>query len=70
VRTNRVFGNMNMQPDVDLFIVRRGGIVAADTLIHPDCNVTFVAPATDTYTVRVQNLGPNQAVSRVVVNAN
>ena len=65
VTTNRVPGPF--QPDVDLFVLHRGMIIAQDVRISPDCNVAFVAPANDSYIVRVQNLGPNVARSRVVV---
>jgi hypothetical protein len=65
VRTSRIAGPF--QPDVDLFVLRGGQQVAADTRISPDCNVTFVAPVTAEYIVRVKNLGPGMASSRVVV---
>lgn len=49
--------------DVDLFIMRNNGaMVASDTRVSKDCFVNFVAPATDTYRVRVVNLGPGQAI--------
>jgi hypothetical protein len=70
VTTTRNFGAQR-QPDVDLFVNRRGGaFVASDQRISPDCNVTFVVPADDTYIVRVVNLGPGNATSEVVVTAN
>jgi hypothetical protein len=65
VTTARAFGPL--QPDVDLFILHRGNVIAFDTRVHPDCLVTFVAPANDTYIVRVKNLGPGRASSRVNV---
>jgi hypothetical protein len=68
VVTTRVIGPF--QPDVDLFVERRGAQIAADVRVHPDCSVTFVAPANDTYTVRVTNLGPGRASSRVAITAN
>jgi hypothetical protein len=68
VITTRVIGPF--QPDVDLFVERRGAVIAADARIHPDCNVVFVAPVNDTYTVRVTNLGPGRASSRVTITAN
>jgi hypothetical protein len=55
------------QPDVDLFVLHRGNIIASDVRISPDCFVNFVAPANDSYTVRVNNLGPGFARSRVSV---
>jgi hypothetical protein len=58
------------QPDVDLFVERAGALIASDVRIHPDCHVSFIAPATDAYVVRVSNLGPGRASSRVVVTAN
>ena len=49
--------------DVDLFIMRNNGaMVASDTRVSKDCFVNFIAPATDTYRVRVVNLGPGQAI--------
>ncbi len=57
------------QPDVDLYILRRGNIIAADTRISPDCNLTILVPGNDTYTVRVVNLGPGRANSHVNVHA-
>ena len=49
--------------DVDLFIMRNNGnMVASDTRVSKDCLVNFIAPATDTYRVRVVNLGPGQAI--------
>jgi hypothetical protein len=68
VSTTRMVGPF--QPDVDLFVERRGAVIAADVRVHPDCNVVFVAPANDTYTVRVTNLGPGRASSRVTITAN
>jgi hypothetical protein len=65
VTTDRHFGPI--QPDVDLFVLRRGGLIASDQDLNPDASVTFVAPATDNYTIRVKNLGPVNASSRVVV---
>lgn len=63
VTTNRVAGAF--QPDVDLYVFHRGQLIASDIRVHPDCSVSFVAPANDSYTVRVQNLGPGMASSRV-----
>jgi GYF domain 2 len=68
VTTNRKAGFI--QPNVDLFVLRGGLVVAQDTRVHPDCLVIFVAPANDTYTMRVRNLGPGRASSRVVITAN
>ncbi len=65
VTTTRAFGPI--QPDVDLFIVHRGRVIASDERIHPDCHVTFIAPANDNYIVRVRNLGPGRATSQVLV---
>ena len=66
VRTNQgIFQN----PDVDLFVTRLGDwdFEVADEDISKDCYVQFVAPATDQYMVRVQNLGPGTATSVVTV---
>jgi GYF domain 2 len=68
VTTTRVAGFI--QPNVDLFVVRGGITIAQDTRVHPDCLVVFVAPANDTYSVRISNLGPGRAASRVVITAN
>jgi hypothetical protein len=55
--------------DVDLYVLRGNfgeNIVALDITIGPDGRVTFVAPATDVYRIRVVNLGPGVAqTSRV-----
>jgi hypothetical protein len=59
-----------IQPDVDLFVLRGNILIAQDTRVHPDCLAVFVAPANDTYTVRIRNLGPGRAASRVVISAN
>ena len=59
-----------IQPDVDLFVLRGNILIAQDTRVHPDCQAVFVAPANDTYTVRIRNLGPGRAASRVVITAN
>lgn len=52
--------------DVDLFVIRTSNnfLVASDTDIparNRHCRVEFRVPATDTYRVRVVNLGPGQA---------
>ncbi len=56
-------------PDVDLFVTRLGdpGFEVADEAISKDCYVQFIAPATDQYVVRVENLGPGSATSVVTV---
>ena len=46
-----------VQTDVDLFVLRaNGGIIASDTRVSRDCYVSFIAPATEMYRVRVVNL--------------
>lgn len=68
VTTTRVAGFV--QPNVDLFVLRGGLVIAQDIRVHPDCLLVFVAPANDTYTVRIRNLGPGRAASRVSITAN
>jgi hypothetical protein len=52
--------------DVDLFVTEFGGAhVASDTVISPDCHVTFQAQAGMTYRFRIRNLGPGTAQSTV-----
>ena len=56
--------------DVDLFIIRasNNAHVTSDQTIGPNSRVEFVVPATDSYIVRIENLGPGVAVTtRVVV---
>ena len=61
-----VTSQANLRTDVDLFVERANAFpVASDTRISKDCFVNFVAPATDTYRVRVRNLGPGAATSDV-----
>lgn len=63
-----VTSQADMRTDVDLFIERANNFpVAADTRISKDCFINFVVPATDTYRVRVRNLGPGVATSDVNV---
>lgn len=58
----------DMRTDVDLFVERANNIpVANDMRVSKDCFVQFVAPATDTYRVRVRNLGPGVATSDVQI---
>jgi uncharacterized protein DUF4339 len=66
VRSNQ---GILQNPDVDLFVTRIGdpGFEVADEDISKDCYVQFVAPATDQYMVRVENLGPGTATSVVTV---
>jgi hypothetical protein len=52
--------------DVDLHVFRGNALLpmAVDTRLpreDPNCRVEFVAPATDTYRIRVVNLGPGMA---------
>jgi hypothetical protein len=55
--------------DVDLFVERANGIgVAADIGLSKDCNVNFIAPATDSYKLKVRNLGPGSATCVVTFN--
>ncbi len=54
-------------PDVDLYVERGNMHVASDTRVSKDCFVNFIAPVTDTYRVRVVNLGPGSATSTVMV---
>jgi hypothetical protein len=68
VTTTRVPGFI--QPDVDCFVLRGAHTIAQDVRVHPDCVVIFTAPANDTYSVRIRNLGPGRAASRVVITAN
>jgi hypothetical protein len=56
--------------DVDLFIIRasNNGHIASDQSIGPNSRVEFVVPATDSYIIRVENLGEGIAVTtRVIV---
>jgi hypothetical protein len=64
VRTDHI---PNTKQDVDLYVLRGEAEIAKDIRVSPDCDVTFVAPATDTYRVRVVNLGPDHAHSQVSV---
>ena len=56
-------------PDVDLFVTRTndGGFFLSDEDISKDCHLSFVAPATDQYSVKVDNLGPGAATSTVTI---
>jgi hypothetical protein len=56
-------------PDVDLYITRAGDpdFSIFDDSLSKDCFVNFVAPATDQYFLRVENLGPGRATSTVSV---
>jgi GYF domain 2 len=59
--------------DVDLFVVRgpaNNNIVASDQRIVKDCHVEFVAEATDSYRVFVDNLGPGMANCKVTITEN
>jgi hypothetical protein len=52
--------------DVDLFVFRRNqaNAIAADTEVPQrdrNCRVEFIVPATDTYVIRLVNLGPGMA---------
>ena len=51
--------------DVDLHVLRRNLVVGSDVSIGPNSRVEFVAPANDVYRIRVSNLGPGTATSRV-----
>lgn len=52
--------------DVDLAVVRQNGqILVSDINLDPNPHVTFIAPATENYTIRVINLGPGTATCRV-----
>jgi hypothetical protein len=53
--------------DVDLFVLRGNVVHGADTRISKDCFLNFIAPANDTYRIRVVNLGPGQAICDVNV---
>ena len=57
----------DIRTDVDLYVELNNRIITADTRISKDCFVQFVAPATDTYRVKVRNLGRGMATSDVTV---
>ena len=67
--TVRTSAGLLRVPDVDVFVTRIGDPAwfLADTDESKDCYVQFIAPATDQYTVRVDNLGPGSATSTVTV---
>ncbi|MCI0683878.1 MAG: DUF4339 domain-containing protein [Gemmataceae bacterium] len=61
-----VTSQADFRTDVDLFVERGNGFpIRSDTRISKDCFVNFVAPATDTYRIRVRNLGPGVTTSDV-----
>jgi len=51
------------RPDVDLYVSRAGdaAFLVFDDSLSEHCFVNFIAPATDQYTLRVDNLGPGGA---------
>jgi hypothetical protein len=68
VITTSVNQTQNPLTDVDLYVFRKNqaGAIALDTAIpqvNRNCRVEFVVPATDTYIVRLVNLGPGIANS-------
>lgn len=55
--------------DVDLYVYKGAigeNIIIADTSIGPNSRVDFIVPATDTYRLRVINLGPGNMTSAQV----
>jgi hypothetical protein len=56
-----------LQPHVSVQVVHRGRAIATVQGNRRDQSINFVAPANDSYTVRVQNLGPGVANSRIDV---
>jgi hypothetical protein len=56
-------GGFIQRPDVDLEVTRGGdaGFMMSDYSLSEHCFVNFIAPATDQYTLRVDNLGPGGA---------
>jgi hypothetical protein len=62
-------GGVFNPPDVDLYVTRAGdpAFTIFDDSLSKDCFVNFVAPATDQYFLRLDNLGPGRATSNVSV---
>ena len=62
-------GGFIQRPDVDLEVTRAGdqGFMMADYSLSENCFVNFIAPATDQYTLRVDNLGPGSASCTVSI---
>jgi hypothetical protein len=62
-------GGFIERPDVDLYVSRAGDAAfnAVDISLSEHCFVSFIAPATDQYTLRLENLGPGGATSTVTI---
>jgi hypothetical protein len=62
-------GGFIERPDVDLEVTRSGdaGFMMSDYSLSEHCFVNFIAPATDQYTLRVDNLGPGGASCTVSI---
>lgn len=60
-------GGFIERPDVDLYVTRAGdpAFQVVDASLSEHCFVTFIAPATDQYTLRLDNLGPGGATCTV-----